>query len=190
LISTLDAKGVEYTENKGDGAFYGPKIDFHVSDALERSWQLGTIQLDFSMAERLEAKYIDAEGKEQTPVIIHRAILGSVERFIAILVESTRGVFPTWLAPVQAKVLPIYEKHVDYATEVVKKLKDKGVRVEADERTESIGKKIREAEMQKIPYMLVVGDKEVEVKKVAVRKYGEGDKGQKSIEETSKEILG
>jgi len=190
LISTLDAKGVEYTENKGDGAFYGPKIDFHVSDALERSWQLGTIQLDFSMAERLEAKYIDAEGKEQTPVIIHRAILGSVERFIAILVESTRGVFPTWLAPVQAKVLPISDKHVDYATEVVKKLKDKGVRVEADERTESIGKKIREAEMQKIPYMLVVGDKEVEVKKVAVRKYGEGDKGQKSIEETSKEILG
>ncbi len=181
LLNALESEKVDFAENKGDGAFYGPKIDFHVKDALLRSWQLGTIQLDFSMAERLEAKYIDKDGKEKTPVMIHRAILGSVERFIAILVESSGGAFPTWLAPVQAKVLPISDKHLEYAKDVVKKLKDDGVRIEIDERTESIGKKIREAEMQKIPYMLVVGDKEVAANEVAVRKYGEGDMGTKPL---------
>ncbi len=183
LLNALESEKVDFTENKGDGAFYGPKIDFHIKDALGRDWQLGTIQLDFSMAERLDAKYIDKDGKGQTPVIIHRAILGSVGRFIAILLESSGGAFPAWLAPVQAIVLPISDKHLDYAKEVALELKKSGVRVEIDKRTESIGKKIRDAETQKIPYMLVVGDKEAEANKVAVRKYGEGDLGVQSISE-------
>jgi len=188
LKSALDSKKVEYKINAGDGAFYGPKIDFHIKDSLGRSWQLGTIQLDFAMAERLDANYVDAEGEKKHPVMIHRAILGSVERFIAILLEHTGGALPVWLAPIQARILPIADRHVDYAKEIEKELVEAGIRIEIDERTETIGKKIREAEMQKVPYMLILGDKEIEAKKVAVRKYGEGDKGQLPISELIQQI--
>ena len=188
LKKALKAKNMEYKENKGDGAFYGPKIDFHVKDALGRSWQMGTIQLDFAMAERLDATYINESGKKKHPIMIHRAILGSVERFLAILLESGGGALPVWLSPVQVIVLPISDKHIDYAKEIVEKLLQKNIRTEIDQRTESIGKKIREAELQKIPYMLVVGDKEVSAKKVAVRKLKKGDKGQMGIEELITEI--
>lgn len=181
LKRALDAKKVGYKINAGDGAFYGPKIDFHIKDSLDRSWQLGTIQLDFAMAERLDANYIDAEGNKKHPIMIHRAILGSVERFIAILLEHTGGALPIWLAPVQVKVLPIADRHIDYAKKIEKELAEAGIRVEIDERTETIGKKIRESELQKIPYMLIAGDKEIEAKKIAVRKYGEGDKGQLAV---------
>lgn len=188
LKKALDDKKVEYKINAGDGAFYGPKIDFHIKDALGRSWQLGTIQLDFAMAERLGANYINVEGKKQTPVMIHRAILGSVERFIGILLEHSAGALPIGLAPVQAIVLPITDKQADYAREIIGKLDQAGIRAEIDERNESIGRKIREAELRKIPYMLVTGDKEIVNNKVAVRKYGEGDKGQMEVEDIIKEI--
>lgn len=178
LEKALKSKKVEFKINKGDGAFYGPKIDFHVKDSLGRSWQLGTIQLDFAMAERLDANYIDKDGEKKHPVMIHRAILGSVERFIAILLEQTNGALPAWLSPVQAIVLPIADRHNEYAERIRKELENQDVRVQLDIRTESVGKKIRDAEMQKIPYMIVIGDKEIEADKVAVRKYGEGDKGQ------------
>lgn len=188
LEKAMKAKKIEYKINAGDGAFYGPKIDFHVKDALKRSWQMGTIQLDFAMAERLDAKYVDKDGKEKHPVMIHRAILGSVERFIAILLESAGGALPVWLSPVQAIILPISDKHLDYAKKVMGELKEKNIRIELDDRSESVGRKIRDAEMQKIPYMLIVGDKEIEANKVAVRRYAEGDKGQMEIKELIKEI--
>jgi threonyl-tRNA synthetase len=189
LETALNAKKVDFKINKGDGAFYGPKIDFHVKDSLGRSWQLGTIQLDFAMAGRLGANYIDKDGNKKQPVMIHRAILGSVERFIAILLENTGGALPTWLSPVQVKVLPISaEKHLKYAAEILKKLSKEGIRAELDDRNESIGKKIREAEVQKISFMLVIGDKEIEAKKVAVRQYGKGDRGIMALEDLVSEI--
>jgi threonyl-tRNA synthetase len=183
LKGALSEKKIEFKINEGDGAFYGPKIDFQIKDSLGRSWQLGTIQLDFAMAERLGTNYIDAEGKKKHPVMIHRAILGSVERFMAILLEQNGGVLPIWLAPVQAMILPIAERHFEYGKKVVKTLRNAGVRVEMDQRNESIGKKIRETEMQKIPLMLIIGDKETESGKVAVRKYGEGDQGAMDVGE-------
>lgn len=175
LIKSLKDYKIAYKENKGEGAFYGPKIDFHVKDAQNRSWQLGTIQLDFATAERLDVNYIDKEGKKKNPVIIHRAILGSVERFIAVLLEHTGGVLPLWLAPTQVIILPVSEKHIAYAQRVVNKLS--GLRVEIDSRNESVNKKIRDAEIQKIPYVLVVGEKEIKDKNITVRK-----RGQKAIE--------
>lgn len=188
LKRALDSQKVEFKINKGDGAFYGPKIDFHIKDSLGRSWQLGTIQLDFAMAERLDANYIDKDGEKKHPVMIHRAILGSVERFVAILLEHTAGALPVWLSPVEAIVLPIADRHLGYAEKINEELRGKGIRAEFDGRTESIGKKIRDAEMQKIPFMLIVGDKEIEAKKVAVREYGKGDKGQVEISEILKEL--
>jgi len=190
LKRALDSQKVEFKINKGDGAFYGPKIDFHIKDSLGRSWQLGTIQLDFAMAERLDANYIDKDGEKKHPVMIHRAILGSVERFVAILLEHTGGALPNWLSPVQAIILPIADRHVDYAGEIRKELQESGIRVELDGRVESIGKKIRDAEMQKIPYMIIIGDKEIEAKKISVRKYGEGDQGQIETDKLIKEING
>lgn len=183
LTSALTKNKIDFTENKGDGAFYGPKIDFHVKDSLDRSWQMGTIQLDFSMAERLDATYIDADGKKKNPVIIHRAILGSVERFIAVLLEATGGALPEWLSPVQAVILPVSEKHNKYANEVATKLSsqtgrvpDSGsIRCEVDTRNESVGKKIRDAEMQKVPYIIVVGDKEEKDNNLTVRSRGSKD---------------
>ena len=188
LIKALEESKMEYKENPGDGAFYGPKIDFHVKDSAGRSWQMGTIQLDFSTAERLDANYIDEKGEKKHPVIIHRAILGSVERFTAVLLEHTGGALPVWLAPTQAIVLPIADRHIEYAEKVAEELKAGDIRVEVDHRNETIGKKIREAEMQKIPNILIVGDKEIEAKKVALRKYGEGDKGQVGLNEIIKQI--
>ncbi|MCX6811008.1 MAG: His/Gly/Thr/Pro-type tRNA ligase C-terminal domain-containing protein, partial [Candidatus Berkelbacteria bacterium] len=161
---------------------------FHIEDAIGRTWQTATIQLDFSMPERFGLTYIDDNGDEQQPVMIHRVVFGAVERFIGILLEHTAGVLPVWLAPVQAVILPISDKHGKYANDILKELKAAGIRAEVDERSESVGRKIRDNEMQKIPYMLIVGDKEIEAKKVAVRKYGEGDLGQKDISDIVKDI--
>jgi threonyl-tRNA synthetase len=188
LKNALEKKKIEYKLNPGDGAFYGPKIDFHIEDAIGRTWQTGTIQVDFAMPEQFKLEYIDDKGEKKRPVMLHRVVLGSVERFIGILLEHFAGALPIWLAPVQTIVLPISDKHIEYANERTEELKNHGIRAEVDERSESIGKKIREAEMQKIPYMLIVGDKEIEAKKVAVRKYGEGDKGQADLDNLIEEI--
>jgi len=188
LKKSLEDKKLEYKLNPGDGAFYGPKIDFHIEDAIGRTWQLGTIQLDFSMPERFDLEYVAEDGSKERPVMLHRVIFGSIERFIGILIEHFAGAFPVWLAPIQAIVLPIADRHIKYAEKIQKELDEKGVRVDLDIRTESIGRKIRDAEMQKVPYMLVVGDKEIDENKIAVRKYGEGDKGQMETEELIKNI--
>ena len=177
LEAALREKGLEYELNEGDGAFYGPKIDLHMTDSIGRSWQLGTVQLDYSMPERFELAYTGADNEEHRPVMIHRALMGSFERFIGILIEHYAGEFPLWLAPVQAMLLPIADRHGDYARRVAEQLRGAGLRVEVDERTESIGRKIREAEVRKVPYMLVVGDREVESSEVGVRRHGEGDLG-------------
>jgi threonyl-tRNA synthetase len=183
LQRTLEHNGLEYDLNPGDGAFYGPKIDAHITDAIGRSWQLGTVQLDYYMPEQFELVYTGADNAEHRPVMIHRALMGSFERFIGILIEHYAGEFPLWLAPVQATVLPIADRHVDYAREVASTLREAGLRVEIDERSESIGKKIREAEVLKIPYMLVVGDQEREAGEVAVRRHKEGDIGTMPVPE-------
>jgi len=172
LHEALEAKGLQYELNEGDGAFYGPKIDFHVKDSLGRSWQLGTVQLDYSMPERFDLTYTGADDSEHRPVMIHRAAFGSYERFVGILIEHLAGRFPLWLAPVQAIVLPIADRHNSYAGEVAAALRDAGVRVETDERPESVGRKIRDAELRKIPLMLVVGDAEADGGTVSVREHG------------------
>lgn len=177
LREALDAKGMKYKVNEGDGAFYGPKIDFHLEDSIGRTWQCGTIQLDMNLPERFDLTYIGADGEKHRPVMIHRVVFGSIERFIAILTEHFAGAFPTWLSPVQVRVLGIVEKHTPYVLEIQKRLEEKGVRVEVDTRNEKIGYKIREAQVQKIPYMLVVGDKEMENGQVAVRSRKDGDLG-------------
>jgi len=188
LKEILETSGKKYVIKEGDGAFYGPKIDILMKDSLGREWQMGTIQLDFQLPLNFDLKYIDKDGKEKTPVIIHRVVYGSLERFIGILTEHFAGAFPVWIAPVQTVVLPISDKVNDYAENVLKELKSANVRVEIDLRTESIGKKIRDAEMQKIPYMLIVGGREAEAKKVSVRRYGEGDLGSMDITEVIKKI--
>lgn len=177
LEGALRAKGLEFDVNAGDGAFYGPKIDLHMTDSIGRSWQLGTVQLDYSMPERFEIAYTGADNAEHRPVMIHRALLGSFERFIGILVEHYAGEFPLWLAPVQAAVLPVSDRHAGYGAEVAAALGRAGLRAELDGRTESVGRKIRDAELRKVPYMLVVGDREAEVRAVALRRHGEGDLG-------------
>ncbi len=182
LRAALDQAGQPYTLNEGDGAFYGPKIDCDVTDAIGRKWQCATIQLDYQMPARFGLKYIGADNKEHIPVVIHRAIFGSFERFIAILIEHYAGAFPLWLAPVQVIVLPIVDRHVAYARSVKARLADAGLRVQVDERQEKIGYKIREAQLQKIPYMLVVGDREVTESAVAVRSRFGGDLGSQSLE--------
>ena len=177
LEEALSQIGREYKLNPGDGAFYGPKIDFHITDALGRSWQCGTCQLDFFMPERFELAYTAADNSEHTPVMIHRALLGSIERFLGILIEHYGGDFPVWLAPVQARVLPISDRHEAYAAGVIEELRAAGVRGELDARSESIGKKIRDAELARVPYMLVLGDKEEQEGAVSVRRRGQGDLG-------------
>ena len=179
----LDRSGTEYKLNPGDGAFYGPKIDFHVQDAIGRTHQCATIQVDFVQAERFDLYYAAEDGTRKRPVLIHRAILGSLERFMAVLIEHTAGAFPLWLAPVQAVVLPISDKHHDYAEGVVRELKDAGFRVELDARNEKIGFKIREAQLQKIPFMLIAGDKEKESGTIAVRNRKDGDQGPAKVAE-------
>ena len=183
LRSALGELGLDYVVNEGDGAFYGPKIDFHLVDAIGRTWQCGTIQLDFQMPQRFELEYKGADGEMHRPIMIHRVAFGSIERFIGILIEHFAGAFPTWLAPVQVKVLPISDKFMDYARQVTEQLDQEGIRVELDVRSEKIGYKIREAQMQKVPYMLVVGQKEAEDGVVAVRSRFLGDEGQKPLEE-------
>ncbi len=182
LRSALDEIGLPYVVNEGDGAFYGPKIDFHLVDCIGRTWQCGTIQLDFQLPQRFELEYIGADGEKHRPIMIHRVAFGSIERFIGILIEHFAGAFPTWLAPVQVRVLPISEKYMDYAENVKKKLDEAGIRVELDTRSEKIGYKIREAQQAKIPYMLVVGQKEEEDGTVAVRSRAAGDEGTKSLD--------
>ena len=181
LQKALDELGLSYVVNEGDGAFYGPKIDFHLEDSIGRTWQCGTIQLDFQMPQRFEAEYIGADDEKHRPIMIHRVAFGSIERFIGILTEHFAGKFPTWLAPVQVKVLPISEKFFDYGNEVMAELKANGIRCEMDERAEKIGYKIREARLERVPYMIVVGAKEEESKLVSVRSRFLGDEGQKSL---------
>ena len=183
LRGALDDLGLDYVVNEGDGAFYGPKIDFHLEDSIGRTWQCGTIQLDFQLPLRFDCEYIGADGEKHRPIMIHRVAFGSIERFIGILIEHFAGAFPTWLAPVQVKVLPISEKYMDYANKVINDLKDAGIRTEIDDRAEKIGYKIREARLQKIPYMLVVGAKEEEEGKVSVRSRFMGDEGAKDLKE-------
>jgi threonyl-tRNA synthetase len=182
LRRALDTVGVPYTVNEGDGAFYGPKIDFDVTDAIGRKWQCATIQLDYQLPQRFGLKYIGADNAEHRPVVIHRAIFGSFERFIALLIETTAGAFPLWLAPVQAVVLPIADRHADYAGQVRERLAAEGLRVEADLRQEKVNYKIREAQMQKIPYMLVVGDREMAGGQVALRSRSAGDQGAVAVD--------
>src|SRR5688572_16376300 len=183
LRSALEATGMPYAINEGDGAFYGPKIDFDVTDSLGRAWQLGTIQLDYAAPERFDLTYVGEDNAEHRPVVIHRAVCGSLERFIAILIEHYAGAFPLWLAPLQVIVLPIADRHAEYAREVVQALDAAGIRAEVDERQEKVNYKIREAQLQKIPYMLVVGDKEVADRAVAVRSQKKGDLGPRALDQ-------
>ena len=181
--------GDNYRINEGDGAFYGPKIDIKMKDCLGREWQMGTVQLDFQLPQRFDLYYIDENGEKKTPIMIHRAIFGSFDRFIGIITEHFAGAFPTWLAPVQVKVLPIStEKHADYARKLVDELTDKGFRIEIDDRNEKIGYKIREAQLQKVPYMLIVGDKEIENNQVGVRSRKDGDIGAMSIRDFEEKL--
>ena len=177
LRNALAENGKPYKVNEGDGAFYGPKIDFHLTDCIGRTWQCGTIQLDFQMPERFDITYVGADGEKHRPVMLHRTAFGSIERFIGILIEQFAGAFPLWLAPVQVEVIPVSERHLDYAAQVRDQLAAAGLRCELDERNEKMGYKIREAQMMKIPYMLVVGDKEAESGLVSVRSRQGGDLG-------------
>jgi len=188
LKQALDEKEITYKINEGDGAFYGPKIDFKLKDSLGRTWQCGTIQLDFLMPEKFDLYYIGEDGGRHRPVMIHRVVFGSIERFIGILIEHYAGAFPLWLSPVQVKILPISEVHGDYAAMVLNKLEANGIRAEVDYRNEKIGYKIREAQMQKVPYMLVIGEKEVENREVSVRKRGTGDIGAQPLEQFIEEV--
>ena len=177
LRNAIEAKGIDYVINPGDGAFYGPKLDYHIEDSLGRTWQCGTIQLDMNLPERFNVEYIGEDGQKHRTIMIHRACFGSMERFIGILTEHYAGAFPTWMAPVQVKVLPISEKHVEYANQLAKQMRHDYVRVEVDDRNEKIGYKIRQAQMEKVPYMLVVGDKDMEDNSVNVRKHGGDELG-------------
>lgn len=189
LIEALNEKGIKYNLNEGDGAFYGPKIDFQLEDAIGRTWQCGTIQLDFQMPEKFDITYVDKDNEKKRPVMLHRTIYGSMERFMGILIEHFAGKFPVWLSPVQVSILPISDKFNDYAYEIMNELKEKGIRVDVDARAEKIGYKIREAQLQRTPYMLVVGEKEVDNRAVSVRKRDEGDIGQMSVSEFEERIF-
>jgi threonyl-tRNA synthetase len=183
LKQALDSAGLDYEVREGEGAFYGPKIDMHMTDSLGRSWQLGTCQLDYNFPERFALTYTGADNAEHRPVMIHRALMGSYERFIGILLEHLSGELPPWLSPVQAIVLPIADRHVGYAGAVASSIEQAGLRAEHDARTESIGRKIRDAELRKVPYMLIVGDREQESEQVAVREHRRGDVGTMPVRE-------
>jgi threonyl-tRNA synthetase len=190
LESVLKKKQLEYQVNEGDGAFYGPKIDFHILDSLGRSWQCGTVQLDFQMPEKFHCQYIDEDNQPRQPIMIHRAIYGSIERFIAILLEHFQGSFPLWLAPVQVKILPIADAHISYCEEVKRRLEQEGYRVEIDDRVEKIGLKIREAALHKHPFMLIIGDQEMERGMVSVRKHKVGSMGEMDMDELIGNLTG
>ncbi len=183
LKKVLKDLNVPYELNEGDGAFYGPKIDFHIKDSIGREWQCGTIQLDFQMPERFDLTYVGEDGEKHRPVMLHRVIFGSIERFIGVLIENYAGAFPTWLAPVQVKILPIADNHKEYALKVKEQLENVGIRVELDDRNEKIGYKIREAQLQKIPYMVILGDKEKEANSVGVRSRKDGDIGEMKVDD-------
>lgn len=183
LRSALEVRRVEYEVDEGEGVFYGPKIDIKIKDVLGRAWQCSTVQVDFNLPERFNLEYIGEDGKPHQPIMIHRALMGSLERFFGVLIEHYAGFFPLWLAPVQAVILPITERHHQYARQVYQQLRENNIRVELDKRNEKVGFKIREAELQKIPYMLIVGDKEISNRQVSVRHKGEGDKGAMGVEE-------
>jgi threonyl-tRNA synthetase len=182
LASALDSGGHEYVVNEGDGAFYGPKIDLHITDSLGRSWQLGTVQLDYSMPERFDLSYTGQDNSEHRPVMIHRALMGSYERFIGILIEHYAGVLPFWLAPVQVQVIPVADRHAGFAGEIASRIRSEGLAVEVDARTESIGRKVRDAELMKIPVMLVVGDRELESGELQVRERGGGEESTETVD--------
>ncbi|HVS29184.1 MAG TPA: threonine--tRNA ligase [Solirubrobacteraceae bacterium] len=190
LRGALEARGLDYELHEGDGAFYGPKIDLHMTDSIGRSWQLGTVQLDYSMPERFELAYVGADNAEHRPVMIHRALFGSFERFIGILIEHYAGEFPLWLAPLHALVLPIADRHAAAAHEVARELSEAGLRVECDDRTESVGRKIRDAELRKVAYMLVLGDREADAGEVAVRRHRDGDLGAMTPAEFTRRVRG
>ena len=183
LEQALEASGQAYVIAEGQGNFYGPKIDFHVIDAIGRNWQCATIQLDYQLPERFQLKYIGTDNAEHRPIVIHRAIFGSFERFIALLIEHYAGAFPLWLAPVQTIIVPIADRHGDYAETVATRLREAGLRVEVDARQEKMGYKIREAQLRKIPYMLVTGDREAADNAVAVRHRTDGDQGARSVDD-------
>jgi len=189
LREALEERGMAYKINEGDGAFYGPKIDFHLRDSIGRTWQCGTIQLDMLMPEKFDLTYVGEDGLKHRPVMIHRVVYGSLERFIGILIEHYAGAFPVWLSPVQVKILPITDRHVDYANELAALMREQDIRVEVDDRNEKIGYKIREGQLEKVPYILVVGDKEAESRSVAVRKRGEGDIGAQPVNQFIAEII-
>ncbi len=192
LKGALDELDLDYKINEGDGAFYGPKIDFHLEDSIGRTWQCGTIQLDFQLPQRFELEYIGSDNDRHRPIVIHRVIYGSIERFLGILIEHFAGKFPTWLAPVQVKVLPISNKFNEYSESIKKKLSENGIRVEMDYRDEKIGYKIREARNERIPYIIVVGEKEEKEDTISLRSRKNGDEGtfklESLIERISNEI--
>lgn len=189
LRNAITELGYDYEVNEGDGAFYGPKLDFHLTDCLGRTWQCGTIQLDFQLPERFELEYIGADGEKHRPIMIHRVVFGSIERFIGILTEHFAGAFPTWLAPVQVKLLPIADRHLDYLYDVKKALEAKGIRCEIDDRSEKMGFKIRAAQLEKIPYMVIAGDKDIENGTISVRSRKDGEQGAVTIDEFIKNIM-
>ena len=188
LRGALEAKGIDYQINPGDGAFYGPKIDFHLEDSIGRTWQCGTIQLDFQMPERFDLSYIGPDGEKHQPVIVHRTIYGSIERFMGILIEHYAGKFPLWLAPVQVQLIPVADDHRDFAWELKRELQEAGIRADIDERDEKIGYRIREAQLQKVPYMLVLGDKEIGSGDLSVRNRDTGEQRIVSREDFIKEL--
>lgn len=192
LRSAVEAMGMPWQVNEGDGAFYGPKLDFHLKDSIGRTWQCGTIQLDFQLPQRFEAEYVGADGEKHRPIMIHRVVFGSIERFIGILIEHYAGKFPVWLSPVQVKILPVSDKYLAYGEKVMAELKSRNVRVEIDGRNEKLGYKIREARLEKVPYMLIVGEKEQENDTVTVRRRdgeeGKQDLGEMRMEEFVKAI--
>ena len=188
IVEACEEKGLKARVEYGEAAFYGPKLDFMVKDAIGRRWQLGTIQVDYNLPERFELEYTGSDNQKHRPVMIHRAPFGSMERFVAVLIEHTAGKFPLWLTPDQVAILPISEKFNDYAEEVKQELRKYDVRAIVDERNEKIGRKIRDNEMKRIPYMLIVGEKEAENREVAVRKQGEGDQGTLKIEDFAKKV--
>ncbi|MDO4546339.1 MAG: threonine--tRNA ligase, partial [Bacillota bacterium] len=189
LRAAMEEKGMEYVINEGDGAFYGPKLDFHLEDSIGRTWQCGTIQLDFQMPQRFDLTYVGSDGEKHRPVMIHRVIFGSIERFIGILTEHFAGKFPLWLAPVQVKLLTVTEKFVDYALEVAKQLEEAGLRVEADIRNEKIGYKLREARNQRTPYICIIGEREVEARNLTVRSSKAGELGEMTTDQLQEKLL-
>ncbi len=190
LRQALEQKGIDYIVNEGDGAFYGPKIDFHLLDSLGRNWQCGTIQLDFVNPENFDLTYTGDDGEKHRPVMIHRVAFGSIERFLGILTEHYAGAFPLWLAPVQARVITVADRHLPFAAEVTAWLEEQGFRVDLDERNERVGHKIRDGELEKIPYLLVVGDKEREARSVSIRQRGRGDLGSVPLAEFAAQLAG